>query len=305
MPDALSTPDVAPLALEDAIAHLRYRGFNPNCPQSTDRASAILAGLYKNRDLLTPALTSALTEQAGPNPAQHRYTGQTIELGGDASAGFMIRANIWPAADDPLMQRPGAEGFQYGFAHDHNFDFLTIGYHGPGYRSDFFAYDYDRIIGFVGEDISLTPTESITLTKGTMLHYRAHQDIHRQWPPDSLSISLNIVHVHPRQSWFDQYGFDVESGRISRIVSHSSLEALLTIAPHCADDNARDVAAHMMVKHCSDAVRLTAARAMAQWHHQDSGDNRQFWEDCARRTDSPKILAYAKAQLAAQQCPTL
>ena len=304
MPDRLTNPAAPPMVLDEAMARLSDHGLNPDCAESVTRAAAILSGLNANRSLLTPALTAALMQDTD-NAAQHRYTGQTIELGGDAAGGFMLRANIWPAADDPLMQRPGAEAFQYGFAHDHNFDFLTIGYHGPGYRSEFFAYDYDAIVGLPDEKVALTPMGSITLSEGTMLHYRAQQDVHRQWPPDALSVSLNIVHVHPRQSWFDQYGFDVGAGRISRIVSHSSLEALLTIAPHCADANARDVAAHMMAHHVSDAVRLTAAKAMADWVVMDGGDTAQFWEECARSSDSRKVQLYAKAQLAAHGASAL
>jgi hypothetical protein len=305
MPDHLLTPDALPIELGDAIAQLSVHGFNPDCPDSVAQGAEILAGLFANRGLLTPALTAALDHHAVQDAPEYRYTGQTIELGGNAASGCMIRANIWPAADDPLMQRPIAEGFQYGFAHDHNFDFLTIGYHGPGYRSDFFAYDYESTIGFAGEEVTLTSMDSITLAKGKMLHYRAGQDVHRQWPPDALSISLNIVHVHSRQSWFDQYGFDVQAGRISRIVSHSSLEALLTIAPYCADENARDVAAHIMAHHVSDAVRLTAAHALATWQNKDGNDSALFWQDCGRLSSSPKIQAYAKAQLAAHDTPAL
>ncbi len=305
MPDRLLTPAAPPLDLEDAVSRLSEYGLNPDCPESIARAAAILAGLYANRDLLIPALTGALQQFGDRGAPQHRYTGQTIELGGNAASGFILRANIWPAADDPLMRGPSAEEFQYGFAHDHNFDFLTIGYHGPGYRSDFFGYEYESIVGFVGENVTLSPLKSITLGQGQMLHYRTQQDVHRQWPPEALSISLNIVHVHPGQSWFDQYGFDVEAGRISRIVSHSSLEALLTIAPHCGDENAREVAAHIMAHHASEAVRLSAARALAQWSVQNGGDATQFWETCARLSKSPKILAYAKAQLAAHDHPAL
>jgi hypothetical protein len=305
MPDLLPRLALPPMDLDEALARLSETGLNPHCHQNTERAATILAGLCANRDLLTPALTAALQTHTSKSAPQQRYTGQTIELGGNAACGFMLRANIWPSADDPLMNRPGAEGFQYGFAHDHNFDFLTIGYYGPGYRSDFFAYDYESIVGFVGEHVQLTPMDSITLNEGKMLHYRAQQDVHRQWPPVSLSISLNIVHINPTQSWFDQYGFDVAAGCISRIVSHSSLEALLTIAPHCANDNARDVITHIMDHHVSDAVRLTAARALREWNTKDGRNNTQFWADCARLSDSPKIRAYTKAQLAECHPPAL
>jgi hypothetical protein len=35
------------------------------------------------------------------------------------------------------MRASGAAAFVYGLPHDHNFDFLTLGYFGPGYWSDY------------------------------------------------------------------------------------------------------------------------------------------------------------------------
>ena len=232
MPDVITIGrNTQAIDLSEATARLSECGFDSNNDENVDHAAALLAGLGRNRDFLADALLDELRGRS-ENPAlAQRYNGQSILLASDAAAGFMIRANIWPAADDPLMQRPGAEAFQYGFAHDHNFDFLTIGYAGPGYESEFFAYDYDAIIGLKGESVTLSPLPPITLAQGEMLHYRAHQDVHRQLAPPALSVSLNIMHVNPYQSWCDQYGFDVEGGRISRVLAHSPLEALIKLAP--------------------------------------------------------------------------
>ena len=37
----------------------------------------------------------------------------------------------------------GTDPFFYGVPHDHNFSFLTVGYLGPGYWSDYYEYDYE------------------------------------------------------------------------------------------------------------------------------------------------------------------
>lgn len=298
MADTLPFINTQAISLDAAIDELRRQGFRPDCPENVKITSTILAGLYANRCLFLDSITYELCNRM-QNPAKmHRYTGQTLELGGDGQCGFILRANIWPSVDDPLMNRRGAEEFQYGFAHDHNFDFLTIGYHGPGYRSEFFAYDYGSIVGYLGETISLTPTKTVVLGEGQMLHYRAHQDVHRQWPPDQLSISLNIVHVHPRQGWLDQYGFDIESGQISRILSHSPLEALLTFSPFLAGDVARAIVEEIMHNHPSPAIRLSAAKAICEWSIQEGGQALEFWKNHADHPHCGKIRNHARAQLA-------
>ena len=295
MPDVIAShSDAHAIDLGEATARLSECGFDPNSAENLDQAAILLAGLGQNRDFLADVLLDELRGRADDPTLSQRYNGQSVLLASNAAAGYMIRANIWPAAEDPLMQRPGADAFQYGFAHDHNFDFLTIGYAGPGYVSEFFAYDYDAIIGLPREAAALTPLPPMTLAQGDMLHYRAHQDVHRQVAPPALSISLNIMHVNPYQSWCDQYGFDVGAGQISRVLAHSPLEALIKLAPLLLPDQAEEAALHFARHHVSDAVRLTAAHTFVGMQV-DAG---LAWEDLARDTDCAKIASTARAMLA-------
>lgn len=107
-----------------------------------------------------------------------------------------------------------------GLPHDHNFDFLTLGYFGPGYWSDYYEYDYGEVTGWRGEAVpSLRRIERSRLEQGKLMLYRAHIDVHAQYAADALSVSLNIMHTTGAQGWLDQYRFDLErrrSGRLSR-----------------------------------------------------------------------------------------
>jgi hypothetical protein len=64
----------------------------------------------------------------------------------------VLRANFWPAREDPVVRASGPAAFFYDLPHDHNFPFLTYGYLGPGYWSDYFEYDVDALAGVPGED---------------------------------------------------------------------------------------------------------------------------------------------------------
>src|SRR3546814_4352282 len=83
--------------------------------------------------------------------------------------GVFVRANIWPAEADHCFKASGAKTFVYGVPHDHNFSFLTSGYFGPGYRSDYYEYDYAQVAGYVGERPGLRFIERSALSEGKQI----------------------------------------------------------------------------------------------------------------------------------------
>ena len=72
-----------------------------------------------------------------------------------ASEKYFIRANFWPSERDSVFKASGTSPFFYHVPHDHNFSFLTVGYLGPGYWSEYYEYDYDKVVGLPGEKVDL------------------------------------------------------------------------------------------------------------------------------------------------------
>ena len=127
------------------------------------------------------------------------------------------------------MRHSGPDPFFYGVPHDHNFSFLTVGYLGPGYWSDYYEYDYGAVVGFPGEDVALRFVEKSRLEQGKVMLYRAHRDIHLQLPADAMSVSLNILETSHNSVFRDQYRFDVERSKIAGIMTRTSLEPMLAL----------------------------------------------------------------------------
>src|SRR3546814_11700364 len=100
---------------------------------------------------------------------------------------------MWPAAGDAAYAASGPQAFAYGLPHDHNFHFLTTGYWGPGYVSDYYDYDPESIDGRHGEPMTLNFVERSQLSEGRLMLHRAHRDIHNPLPPDRLSYRLHIM----------------------------------------------------------------------------------------------------------------
>ncbi|MEI9852868.1 MAG: hypothetical protein WDN24_20635 [Sphingomonas sp.] len=92
--------------------------------------------------------------------------------------------------------------------------------------------------------------------------YRMRRDIHVQLPPDSFSVSLNILGADPAQPWLDQYRFDVRAGTIAEGLTCTGAEALVALAVHFGG-NGIDLAEGLARAHPCDRMRVTAVAALA------------------------------------------
>lgn len=219
----------------------------------------LLARLGRNRDFLADL---AIDELKGRCEGQHRGNGYGAQvfLLRPPDGRYVLRANFWPARTDPVVRASGTAAFFYDMPHDHNFPFLTYGYLGPGYWSDYFEYDVRAVTGLPGEHAGLRFVERARLEPGKLMLYRMRRDIHVQLPPDSFSVSLNILGADPAQPWLDQYRFDISRGVIAEGLTCTAAEALLAIAVHAA--NGADLAAAFARQHPCDRMRLTALDAL-------------------------------------------
>jgi hypothetical protein len=221
-----------------------------------------LRKLANNRSFLGDLVIRELKQRCAGQMEQNRYNAQVILLH-RGNCKFLLRANFWPAASDSVVVNSGADAFFYGQPHDHNFSFLTVGYVGPGYWSDYYEHDYERAAGFIGEKAELRFVERSRLAEGTMLLYRRHRDVHSQLPADSLSVSINIMAMSPAAEFLDQYGFDLESSRIRALVNRSTLEPLIALAGQIGGGNGRDLVEHIAERHPSERIRFAAWKAKA------------------------------------------
>jgi hypothetical protein len=256
------TADPAACALDECIAALHATGFDPREEESLLGAAGWLQRLGSNRAFLADLMLAELRARHRAEDPATAYGPQVIMLS-PLGPEFFLRAAIWPSADEHLFRASGGDAFVYELPHDHNFDFLTYGYFGPGYESDYWEYDYEAVAGALGEQAGLRFIERAQLTPGKLMHYRAHRDVHSQLPPPGLSVSLNIMHSGGAQGWTDQYRFDTENDRIAEVLSPGASEVFLRIAVGLGGEEARDLAERFARTHPSDRMRLTALEAQA------------------------------------------
>jgi hypothetical protein len=271
MPHLINPPPVpglygTPLDLEEVAARLDESGVDLTDETSIAHCADLLAGLQRNRHFLANRVIAALKASYADQLAANRYSAQVFLLH-RSPRGFYLRANMWPSARDAAYAASGPAAFSYAVPHDHNFHFLTTGYFGPGYRSDDYDYDPEAVDGRLGEPLNLKFVERSQLDEGKLMLYRAHRDIHSQLPPESLSVSLNIMDEGDHVPWRDQYIVDLgqeadKHGTIASRPTLTSSEMLLRCAVHLTD-NGKDIADQFAKAHPVPRVRANAIGALA------------------------------------------
>lgn len=222
----------------------------------------VLRALANNRTFLVERIVHELKDVAALQQT-NQYSSQVFSLG--RGRNFFMRANFWPAARDTVLQTSGPRSFFYGVPHDHNFDFLTVGYMGPGYWSDFYEYDHDQVAGYPGEIVPLRFTGREALPMGRMMLYHASVDVHSQMPADSFSISLNVIVDFPEKiSTINQYFFDLESYRIESFANRTSLPLICEVAGEIGNEDCVDVLEYLSANHPHTRGRIAAYDALVR-----------------------------------------
>ena len=293
MPRIIETSTTESIELEELIDLLDSSDFDSRDEDNFASWGEALKKLGNNRTFLADLMIAELKQRCHGQVRSNPYGAQVVMLHGSSNR-YLIRANLWPALKDSVVRHTGTDPFLYGLAHDHNFSFLTVGYLGPGYWSDYYEYDYEEVVGIVGEDVNLRFIEKSKLDEGKVMLYRAHKDIHLQLPADSLSVSLNILESSHSLPHRDQYRFDIDNRKIHSILTLMSLEPMLGLAAHFGGEEGMDLLTNFAANHPSERVRWCALRSRAS--AAPTLDERLAIYAEGARTDSLLVAAMAKRE---------
>ncbi len=296
MPRVIDCPTDDRLELAELVELLETGDFDSDDEDNFASWGVQLRKLANDRHFLADMMMAELKQRCAGQLKDNQYSAQVVMLHAHPDSKFVMRANFWPALKDSVVRHSGPDPFFYGVPHDHNFSFLTVGYLGPGYWSDYYEYDYGSVIGCPGERVNLRFIEKARLEEGKVMLYRAHRDIHLQLPADAMSVSLNIVETSHNSVFRDQYQFDLESGTIAGIMTRTSLEPMLALAAHYGGGEGEDLLRHFAASHPSERVRWAALRAQAA--AAPGLDGRIAVFERGTRADSLLVSAMARREIA-------
>jgi hypothetical protein len=262
MPRLIAADSDDKITRPELIDELEASDFDPRDEDNFASWGPALKKLANNRDFLAEIVMEELKQRCSGQIGNNQYSAQVIMLH-NRSRKFLMRANFWPGEEDSIMRHSGPDPFFYGVPHDHVFSFLTVGYLGPGYWSDYYEYENDKVSGYSGEKVDLRFVERARLDLGKVMLYRAHQDVHLQLPADAMSVSINIMGTSHSQEFGDQYRFNVERSEIEGVINKSALEPMMALTAHFGGENGRDLLTEFANGHPSDRVRFAAVKARA------------------------------------------
>ena len=297
MPLDLTVDTDAFMEVEDVVAFLHDNHIDMEDPESLSRAAPALKALCNNRHFLADRAVAELEGAFGSDDAAYLYTAQVMVLHRPARRDrFFMRANMWPSPRDAIMQTAGPGAFFYHRPHDHNFNFLTVGYLGPGYGSNYYEYDPQTVAGFPGEVVdSLRFVRRKSLSQGDVMLYRASVDVHDQLPPEAFSISLNIVENTARSRCINQYSFDLDARSISRLINVTPAPAIFAAAAHLDPEGCEPLVSDIASGAINPVTRFMAHKALAS----RSADPRAYCDRMERAGDDPArvVREWAKAHI--------
>lgn len=228
-----------------------------------------LRALANNRRFVLDAFHAELKDfWAGSRRNEHQP--QSIHL--RSSVDFYLRANIWlPIAEDSRTATFQKRLYAYDLPHDHNFNFLTVGYFGEGYTTDIYEYRHEDCIGCYDEPAGALYLGHFRLNPGRVMLYRSGRDIHIQYAPDTVSVSLNVM---GRNMDLDQqqYIFDVERNRLiggaGDVVSNRLF--LVEAAEYIADEETVGILFDLATSHCCSKTRARALQSLERTASQEA-----------------------------------
>jgi hypothetical protein len=219
---------------------------------------------------------------------------QTLLLG--RGEDFYVRANIWPAIAEMANGRAYQDQFAYNVAHDHNFSFMTATYLGPGYETELYEYDSGKVEGFIGEPVDLQFVRKVKFSQGAVMLYHASRDVHVQYAPEELTITLNLMVSLPETRNRDQFYFDLSTRTISGHPNEllaSVRASFLRLAGYVGNEDTRQLLSDLAERHPDRRARLTAFEALCRQRPETAAE---VWRKAAKDT-APLVANSARRHL--------
>ena len=278
--------EYSPISIEDYVEFLD-KNVDVRDFDSIIASAPQLGALAADGDLVPRLLTRTILDLINDRPLK-TYTPQSFVIA--KARDFFVRGNVWtkPLQRGALRTRE-EEVFSYRLAHDHNFHFITVGYFGPGYETEIYEVDPCKIDGYIGERVDLEMLERTSLPKGKIMAYRAHRDLHIQYPPTSLTISLNLMCLDGDSHTRDQYFFDVKNGAITGFPENNMLSrraSVVEIAALAGNHETLSLIEEIAVHGCCRRTRIASLEALCQRGREEAQDALRLLvddSDCAVR----------------------
>lgn len=249
------------ISLDEFVRKFAEMRIDPEQEMTLAGATDLLKRLGNNREFMADFIRRELVAILA-DESPEIYSAQVFKML-DLADGHFLRAVLWPPEDHEYYRNTGTDLFYYGRPHNHNFHFLTVGYHGSGYESDYYEINTDTSDWRPGSQVEIDYVGRKRLDRGKVMLYRAHKDVHSQLPPAELSISLNIMVSNSQDIAKPQFLFSADARTVDQIYLARLCPVVFTVAASLGGGNARQLLSDIFERHEDPLVRFHALKAMA------------------------------------------
>lgn len=254
-------------SVEEYVDYVR-RNVDVRDFESVVESASALRSLANNRKFVLDGYHDEL-KRCWAGASVNENSPQSIVIASERD--YFVRTNIWLPVEERLADFEKSL-YSYDLAHDHNFNFVTVGYFGEGYKTDLYTYDYNKVDGYEGEHVDLEAHGRHQLIPGRTMVYEAGRDVHVQRTPAEVSVSLNLMCRNARIEPTQQYIFDVEKSCISRGAGDltSTRMFLLDLMRAMHDENTIDILQDVAASHRCDRTKAYALRVLRDIRPKDA-----------------------------------
>lgn len=267
----------ASIITPDALLEWAVENVDPTDNESIITAADQLHSLYNNRDFIVEKICDQMKILADGGGSDFMSAQGTFHGVRSAPKGkFSVRSVVWtpPLTSNERARKLQDQTLSFGLPHDHNFGLLTVGYFGPGYRTEIYEYDRNKILGYPDESVDIQYLGCKNLDLGEIIYFRPNQDIHTQYHPPSISISLNLISQTHDVHTTPQYEFDVLNKKITRLLSGNTVQSMLLpfkmAAALGADENMIEILQKIASTHTSEHIRAASYKSLNDLFPNDS-----------------------------------
>jgi len=212
----------SPIDLPEFVRQVNdlYAGPEQLEPALISRLAQLLGQLAEHKYWLTEHLSDLLESEFAGHPIASSYYNDALVIYSQSAPFFQVRVCFWHPRQASKQAQEKYDVYQC--LHDHNFGFLTTNYYGPGYLSTFYTYKYRDDLRD-GSPVALALQFEHQLSPGQIVWYEPSTDVHLQHPPQTFSVSLNLLFETNENK---QFTFDADTQRVDQVVRSSHQLAL-------------------------------------------------------------------------------
>jgi hypothetical protein len=278
------------LSLREFIDHLETT-FDLEEADSLIGVAPHFRSLANNPDLIAYHFNTEIQYALNAKNEPRRVSSPLVIASG---RNFALQVKIWmPDAQADALRPPSGPAVGVRHAHNHNFNVMTIGYFGPGYIADLYAFTPKEGSRAINDRVDLRFTERVRIQKNCAVICRETVDAHAHVAPEALSVSMSLSIFSDNTQIGDRFVFDPQASVICGYVDTADVyqrASIVRLAGEVGNEQTLELFDALLRRSPSHRVREAALAATARLNHIDAAERIRVMQRALKDSDESMRL---------------